>query len=185
VKATWWCYVGLQVLRYQNGQKYDAHWDWFDDPVHTKDSGENRVATVLMYLGDVLEGGETTLPLGIPIDAGRQNLANPSESRAGWLACHWQQHSRGINSDRAAALQQAAHVDLSVSVVVPTSAQSSLAMAARASGATVTDCQCPDGPPPLLLLPLPAAAAHATCWSKCCSLLLRRVCSERLHGHRS
>ena len=26
----------MQILRYQDGQKYDAHWDWFDDPVHHK-----------------------------------------------------------------------------------------------------------------------------------------------------
>jgi len=24
----------LQVLRYVEGQKYDAHWDWFDDVRH-------------------------------------------------------------------------------------------------------------------------------------------------------
>jgi hypothetical protein len=32
-----------------------------------------------MYLGDVEEGGETTLPLGKYIDEGRQRLANSSE----------------------------------------------------------------------------------------------------------
>lgn len=53
--------------------------DWFDDPVHNKESGENRVATVLMYLGEVQEGGETTLPLGIPLDEERQKLDSPSE----------------------------------------------------------------------------------------------------------
>jgi hypothetical protein len=34
-----------------------------------------------MYLGDVEEGGETTLPLGKFIDEGRQRLTNPSESK--------------------------------------------------------------------------------------------------------
>lgn len=56
--------------------------DWFDDPVHNKASGENRVATVLMYLGEVSEGGETTLPLGMPIDEERQKLVNPSACRS-------------------------------------------------------------------------------------------------------
>lgn len=49
---------GLQVLRYRDGQKYDSHWDWFFDSVNTENGG-NRWATVLMYLADVEEGGET------------------------------------------------------------------------------------------------------------------------------
>jgi hypothetical protein len=53
--------------------------DYFEDPVHRKDPEENRAATVVMYLGDVEEGGETTLPLGIPIDPARQVMHNPSE----------------------------------------------------------------------------------------------------------
>lgn len=52
---------GLQVLRYQNTQKYDAHWDYFFHKEGTANGG-NRVATVLTYLNDVEEGGETTFP---------------------------------------------------------------------------------------------------------------------------
>lgn len=52
---------GLQVLRYQHGQKYDAHWDYFFDDVNTKNGG-NRYSTVLMYLEDTEEGGETVFP---------------------------------------------------------------------------------------------------------------------------
>eukprot|EP00798_Chlamydomonas_sp_ICE-L_P030513 gene30513-35541_t len=37
----------IEVLRYKNGQKYDAHWDWFED---IEDGLGNRMATVLMYL---------------------------------------------------------------------------------------------------------------------------------------
>jgi len=41
----------IQVLRYQDGQKYDAHWDWFDkEEKHNLQSSGNRLATVLMYL---------------------------------------------------------------------------------------------------------------------------------------
>lgn len=88
----------IQVLRYSGGQKYGAHWDWFDDPLHggaTAATGgggaaaggaataggktatppkttRNRAATVLMYLGDVTSGGETALPIAEPLDWARQ-----------------------------------------------------------------------------------------------------------------
>ena len=40
---------GLQVLHYEVGQKYDAHYDYFLDEFNTKNGGQ-RIATVLMYL---------------------------------------------------------------------------------------------------------------------------------------
>ena len=52
---------GLQVLRYQKSQKYDGHYDYFFDEKSVQNGG-NRYATVLMYLSDVEEGGETTFP---------------------------------------------------------------------------------------------------------------------------
>uniref|UniRef100_A0A383VPY4 procollagen-proline 4-dioxygenase n=1 Tax=Tetradesmus obliquus TaxID=3088 RepID=A0A383VPY4_TETOB len=64
---------GLQVLKYSGGQKYDGHYDFFFDDVNTRNGG-NRVATVLMYLQDVEEGGETTFPL-LPAPGG----LNPPE----------------------------------------------------------------------------------------------------------
>ena len=51
----------LQVLRYQHGQKYDAHYDYFHDKVNIARGG-HRVATVLMYLSNVTKGGETVFP---------------------------------------------------------------------------------------------------------------------------
>ncbi|AQK62266.1 putative prolyl 4-hydroxylase 12 [Zea mays] len=51
----------LQVLRYETGQKYDAHFDYFHDRNNLKLGGQ-RVATVLMYLTDVNKGGETVFP---------------------------------------------------------------------------------------------------------------------------
>lgn len=40
----------IQVLRYEIGQEYQAHYDYF---FHKGGKGNNRIATVLMYLSDV------------------------------------------------------------------------------------------------------------------------------------
>jgi len=74
----------MQILRYVDGQKYGAHWDWFDDVNHPKGElrgGDNRYATVLMYLADGVTGGETALPLAVGIDEDlqRARVADPSE----------------------------------------------------------------------------------------------------------
>ncbi|KAL4857404.1 putative prolyl 4-hydroxylase 4 [Chlorella vulgaris] len=60
---------GLQVLHYEPGEKYDAHWDYFFDKVNGESNGGNRYATVLMYLNTVEEGGETVFP-NIPAPGG-------------------------------------------------------------------------------------------------------------------
>ncbi|KAK9755104.1 hypothetical protein RND81_01G002600 [Saponaria officinalis] len=52
---------GLQILHYEEGQKYEPHYDYFLDDFNTKNGGQ-RIATVLMYLSDVEEGGETVFP---------------------------------------------------------------------------------------------------------------------------
>ncbi|KAL2457652.1 putative prolyl 4-hydroxylase 10 [Forsythia ovata] len=52
---------GLQVLHYEVGQKYEPHYDYFMDEFNTNNGGQ-RIATVLMYLSDVEEGGETLFP---------------------------------------------------------------------------------------------------------------------------
>lgn len=51
----------MQVLRYEHGQKYDPHYDYFSDKVNIARGG-HRIATVLMYLSDVAKGGETVFP---------------------------------------------------------------------------------------------------------------------------
>ena len=57
---------GLQILHYDTTGEYRAHFDYFppDQPgsaVHTARGGQ-RVATLVVYLNDVADGGETTFP---------------------------------------------------------------------------------------------------------------------------
>eukprot|EP00252_Welwitschia_mirabilis_P015408 TRINITY_DN3387_c0_g1_i2.p1 TRINITY_DN3387_c0_g1~~TRINITY_DN3387_c0_g1_i2.p1 ORF type:complete len:318 (+),score=42.21 TRINITY_DN3387_c0_g1_i2:155-1108(+) len=51
----------IQVLRYEEGQKYEPHYDYFQDKFNIARGG-HRIATVLMYLTDVGKGGETVFP---------------------------------------------------------------------------------------------------------------------------
>ncbi|KAL3634257.1 putative prolyl 4-hydroxylase 3 [Castilleja foliolosa] len=55
---------GLQILHYEEGQKYEPHYDYFLDEFNTKNGGQ-RIATLLMYLSDVEEGGETVFPAAV------------------------------------------------------------------------------------------------------------------------
>ncbi|KAL9256855.1 putative prolyl 4-hydroxylase 4 [Drosera capensis] len=51
----------IQVLRYEHGQKFDPHYDYFVDKVNVARGGKS-MATVLMYLSDVTRGCETVFP---------------------------------------------------------------------------------------------------------------------------
>uniref|UniRef100_A0A7S1X534 procollagen-proline 4-dioxygenase n=1 Tax=Tetraselmis chuii TaxID=63592 RepID=A0A7S1X534_9CHLO len=67
----------MQVLKYVDGQKYGAHYDSLVD-------GSPRIATVLMYLSDVEEGGETAFPKAFAKD----KYFDPAVQGAGsWSAC--------------------------------------------------------------------------------------------------
>jgi len=62
----------MYLLRYEKGQEYKPHHDFFSDEENVKRGG-NRVATVVMYLAEPEEGGETIFPkigLEIPIKKG-------------------------------------------------------------------------------------------------------------------
>nr|VDC58391.1 unnamed protein product [Brassica rapa] len=52
----------MQILHYENGQKYEPHFDYFHDEVNLQ-LGGHRIATVLMYLSNVKKGGETVFPM--------------------------------------------------------------------------------------------------------------------------
>lgn len=52
---------GLQVLLYTPGQEYRPHYDFFAET--SRASANNRISTLIMYLNDVEEGGETAFPL--------------------------------------------------------------------------------------------------------------------------
>lgn len=51
---------GLQILNYQIGQEYKAHFDFFTSA--SKVVKNPRISTLVMYLNDVEEGGETYFP---------------------------------------------------------------------------------------------------------------------------
>lgn len=52
----------IQVLRYERNQFYKPHHDYFSDTFNLKRGGQ-RIATMLMYLSDDVEGGETYFPM--------------------------------------------------------------------------------------------------------------------------
>jgi len=51
---------GLQILNYKIGQEYKAHYDFFTSK--NKVVSNPRISTLVMYLNDVEEGGETYFP---------------------------------------------------------------------------------------------------------------------------
>eukprot|EP00884_Botryococcus_braunii_P010199 jgi/Botrbrau1/19180/Bobra.0077s0088.2 len=67
----------IQVLHYQDGQKYEPHNDYFFDSYNQRpENGGQRIATVLMYLSTPEEGGETVFP-----------TAETKVSGEGWSDC--------------------------------------------------------------------------------------------------
>ena len=51
---------GIQILKYTPGQEYKAHFDFFNSA--SKAAKNNRISTLVIYLNDVEEGGETYFP---------------------------------------------------------------------------------------------------------------------------
>lgn len=85
---------GLQILRYNTSKAYNRHLDWIDDELdileHDYDSsgrGGNRFATILLYMTDMEEGGETVFTEAWPDEANRVPLDEvcTDEFLFGWL----------------------------------------------------------------------------------------------------
>ncbi|MBU8769703.1 2OG-Fe(II) oxygenase [Cytobacillus oceanisediminis] len=51
---------GLQILNYKIGQEYKAHFDFFSST--SRAASNPRISTLVMYLNDVEQGGETYFP---------------------------------------------------------------------------------------------------------------------------
>ncbi|MFP3359550.1 2OG-Fe(II) oxygenase, partial [Planococcus sp. SIMBA_143] len=57
---------GLQILNHKPGQEYKAHFDFFS--ASARPVKNPRISTLVMYLNDVEEGGETYFPkLGLSV----------------------------------------------------------------------------------------------------------------------
>ncbi|XP_047262328.1 probable prolyl 4-hydroxylase 9 isoform X5 [Capsicum annuum] len=54
-------FQAFNILRYEIGQRYQSHYDAFD-PAQYGPQKSQRVASFLLYLSDVEEGGETVFP---------------------------------------------------------------------------------------------------------------------------
>lgn len=102
---------GIQILRYEKGQEYRPHFDYFPEnlegsAVHLKNGGQ-RIATFLMYLNTPESGGATIFPdAGIEVNAREGNAllfryntptedtktlhgGAPVESGVKWVATKW------------------------------------------------------------------------------------------------
>ena len=55
-------FEGIEVIRYDEGQKYQSHHDYFAGPGNTILKQDDRIATMLIYLKEPDAGGETIFP---------------------------------------------------------------------------------------------------------------------------
>ena len=91
---------GMQILRYDVGQKYDPHFDYFHDAVNPSPKrGGQRMATMLIYLENTEEGGETIFPRGTRAETfDLMEEGNPHE----WSECT--KHGLPVKSVKGDAL---------------------------------------------------------------------------------
>lgn len=97
---------GLQIIKYDIGQEYVPHYDYFVDCEKNNKVGGQRVGTLIMYLNNPDEGGETVFPnvglnikpilgnavfFNYPDDSNQNTLhgGNPVISGEKWIATKW------------------------------------------------------------------------------------------------
>ncbi len=68
----------FNCLRYMPTQHYDSHLDWFPEDLYGKQNS-NRIATFLLFLSDVEEGGETVFK--------REGRENGNRTIEDWRTC--------------------------------------------------------------------------------------------------
>merc|ERR1712176_1055013 len=104
---------GIEVIHYQDGQKYESHHDYFAQtpPGETSISNrDDRVATVLMYLEAPERGGETIFPwakTGEPINPQQGWVAKPHDYKT---ECKELQDGRPLSEGIAVPVKQGAAV---------------------------------------------------------------------------
>jgi prolyl 4-hydroxylase len=69
----------MQLLRYRDGQKYSDHTDGL-----ISDNGGKRIATILMFLHEPTEGGETSFVMGKPLAKVKRRI---EETKAEFSDC--------------------------------------------------------------------------------------------------
>lgn len=72
----------FNILRYRPGARYEAHYDAFSPNDGYGPQASSRVATILFYLSDVGEGGETVFPLAGPQGAARLAAKEPIDYKS-------------------------------------------------------------------------------------------------------
>jgi prolyl 4-hydroxylase len=72
----------FNILRYRPGARYEAHYDAFSPNDGYGPQASTRLATVLFYLSDVEEGGETVFPLAGEAGAARLAAQAPIDYKS-------------------------------------------------------------------------------------------------------
>merc|ERR1712238_403706 len=78
----------LQLVRYTKGQTYTPHHD-FLYPSITNRYQPSRYATLILYLNEGMQGGETTFPRAVNFDDLSQHSGSVVDDGEKWIANMW------------------------------------------------------------------------------------------------